>query len=199
MARKKKTSLLGKLTNWIKGSLEKFANEGFSKEGQAKRKKAVPSFLKVRKKRTKPKPVKQKAVRAKVSVKKKPVKKSLKAVTPKKSLGSGRTSPAPKAEIILKKKQPAVSEKPVLKKSNGIFVGKIALYFEKAKACAFNVENAEIKDGAKIRIVGPTTDFKMNVKSIQINRIPVPSGRPGEDIGIGVTKPVVVGDSVYLV
>ena len=81
----------------------------------------------------------------------------------------------------------------------GIFVGKIAFYFEKAKACAFKVENAEIKDGAKIQIVGPTTNFKMSVKSIQINRIPVPSGRPGEDIGIGVTKPVVVGDSVYLV
>ena len=39
----------------------------------------------------------------------------------------------------------------------------------------------------------------MKVKSVQINRVPVPSGRPGEDIGIGVTKPVCPGDSVYLV
>ena len=51
-------------------------------------------------------------------------------------------------------------------------------------------------------LAGPQSrweDFKMTVKSIQINRIPVPSGRPGEDVGIGVAKPVSVGDSIYLI
>jgi len=84
-------------------------------------------------------------------------------------------------------------------KPPGVCVGKIAYYFQKANACAFKVENAELKEGAAIRILGDKTDFKMNVKSIQINRIPVPSGRPGEDVGIGVTKPVCVGDSIYLI
>lgn len=185
MARKKKTSLFGKLTSWIKGSLEKFASEGFSKEGQAKRKKAVPSFLKVRKKRLKPKPVKKKKpVPTKVAKNKRPVKKSPQSVSLKKA-------PAPGAGVVSKKL-------PLKEKAPGILVGQIALYFEKAKACAFQVKNVEIKAGATLRIMGPTTDFKMKVKSIQINRIPVPSGRPGEDIGIGVTRPVVVGDSVYL-
>ena len=86
-----------------------------------------------------------------------------------------------------------------LRKAPGILIGKIAYYFQKANACAFKVENAELKEGATIRILGGKTDFKMKVKSLQINRIPVPSGRPGEDIGIGVTKPVCVGDSIYLI
>ena len=83
-------------------------------------------------------------------------------------------------------------------KAEGILIGKIAYYFTKANACAFRVENAEMKEGATIRIQGEKTNFKMTVKSIQINRIPVPSGKPGEDVGIGVTKPVAVGDSIYL-
>lgn len=221
MARKNKTSLFEKFTSWIKGSLEKFAAEGFSKEGLQKRSKSVPSFLKVRKKRAKP--AKKKVAPKKVSgakkakskpviaVKKKLPKKALPKINSAKISAKGKAAIAPKPlankkEKLVSLKKPAPVQKAVVSKPAaaeaklpGILVGKIAFYFSKANACAFQVLNAEIKDGAKIRIVGPTTDFKMAIKSIQINRIPVPSGRPGEDIGIGVTKPVVVGDSIYLI
>lgn len=214
MARSKKKSLLGKLANWIKGSIEKFAAEGFSKEGRKKRSRAVPSFLRVKKRRAKS--VKKKsgskeASASRVAVKKKkPIRKPAQKPRLKRLPAVEKSKASSKVKTVLKTqkstsmpppraKPPAMPKPGSKEKSPGVLVGKIDFYFSKANACAFQVQNAEIKEGCKIRILGPSTDFKMIIKTIQINRIPVPSGRPGEDIGIGVTKPVKVGDSVFLI
>ncbi len=216
MARKKKKSLLGKFANWVKGSIEKFAAEGFSKKGLKKRSQAVPSFLKIRKKKkvtVKLKPKKRAAVKKLKSIKSTTAKKSKLKKQPAKvqvsvvGLKTQKKNKAKPVKFVNKsnpKKTPGVRRAlltpgvGVVAKTPGVFVGKIAHYFDKSKACAFKIDNTELKQGAMIRIVGSSTDFKMKIKSIQINRIPVPSGKTGEDIGIGVTKPVEVGDSVYL-
>ncbi len=212
MARSKKKTLLNKFTSWIKGSIEKFAAEGFSKKGLKKRSQAVPSFLKIRKKKkaaAKTKTAKRAPVKKAKSKKSTPAKKqkpaavfkiktkSVKFVNkpnPKKTMGVGMVKVKP-AKAFFAVKPSAVAAKP----APGIFVGKITHYFPKAGAAVLMVEKTEIKAGAKILIHGANTSLKMTAKSIQINRIPVPSGKPGEDVGIGVPKPVVVGDSVYLV
>lgn len=52
--------------------------------------------------------------------------------------------------------------------------------------------------GDKIWIGQPGGEgFKQSVKSLQINRIPIEEGRPGEEVGLEVTKDVQVGDKVY--
>ena len=189
MASSRKTPWIKKLTKWIKGSIERFAEKGFSDKP---RKRSSKPSKKPSKKTSKKKAVRLKKVKpvkkiAKPKLKAKPVIQKSFATAPKKSV---KKLPPTKVAALKTIAEP---------KPDGILIGKIAHYFEKANACAFKVEKAELKEGATIRILGAKTDFKMKVKSIQINRIPVPSGRPGEDVGIGVTKPVAVGDSIYLV
>lgn len=187
MTLSRKTPWIKKLTKWIKGSIERFAEKGFSdkprKRSSKPPKKSIKKILK-----------KKKVFLKKAKSKKKIVRLKVKAAVPK------PFSPNAKKKVAkLSLVKAAASKVKAVPQPEGIFIGKIAHYFDKAKACAFKVEKAEFKEGATIRILGPKTDFKMKVKSIQINRIPVPSGRPGEDVGMGVTKPVAVGDSIYLI
>lgn len=193
----KKSSWLKKIANWVQGSLQRFADEGFA-EGKQKRKR-IKRALRVGASQNKPKkkPVKKGSSKAKTA-KKIAVKKAKPVVKPKPVKASKAKAAAVKP-ISLKSKiktvqTPVVKAKPL----PGILVGEIAYYFAKANACAFKVQKVELKEGATILIQGPQTKLKMKLKSIQINRIPVPSGKPGEDIGIGVTKPVAAGDKVYL-
>ncbi len=205
MANRKKSSWLKKIANWVQDSLQRFAEEGFS-EGKKKRRKT--------------KPILQRALIAKTQPKKKSVKKSIPGKSLKKpGIKKPKSAPAqariaagaakkvsvkkapPQAARLAKaKSQPVLPAKaaPKVKPLPGVLVGKISHYFAKANACAFRVENVELKEGAMILIQGPQTKMKIKIKSIQINRIPVPSGKPGEDIGIGVPKPVAAGDEIYL-
>lgn len=143
------------------------------------------------------KPAKKKAAKKKTAkpVKKKPVPK-LKKTPPAPKPKAVKAPPAAAAKKALK---PVVSSKPVKEKAPGLFVGTITHYFPKAGAAVLKVEKTEIKTGAKILIQGDKTNVKMVAASIQINRIPVPSGKLGEDIGIGVKKEVAPGDKVYLI
>ncbi len=178
--------------------MQRFADEGFSEDKKKRKRtkravragasKNLPKKKSVKRGSSKVKTVKKIAAqKAKATVKPKPVKVSkAKAATVK---------PVPVKNKLKTLAAPVVKAKP----APGILVGEIAYYFAKANACAFKVMNVELKEGATILIQGPETKLKMKLKSIQINRIPVPSGKPGEDVGIGVTKPVAVGDKVYLV
>lgn len=196
---KKKSSWLKKIASWVQGSLQKFAEEGFSDAPTTRKKKKSSLKLTIRKKPSSKKPAKKSQAKKRV-VKKATVKKTK---TPVK-LKPIKAAPKPKTVAIKSvptksKLKPAPAPIVKAKPLPGVLVGEIAYYFAKANACAFKVMNVELKEGATILIQGPETKLKMKIKSIQINRIPVPSGKPGEDIGIGVTKPVAAGDKVYLV
>lgn len=191
-----------KIAGWIKDPLSIFISQPSSKSSSRRKKITPKKTPKVKKllltsgvggasqlRKPKLQSVKTKVVSNKK--KSKLIQKQVKVLAKKKIMKK-----LSKSKSRLKIKASAVSLKPIVQ---GVFVGKITHYFQKAGACAIKVEKAEIKEGASIRIYGPVTDFKMTVKSIQINRIPVPSGKPGEDIGMGVSQPVAVGDSIYLV
>ncbi len=130
---------------------------------------------------------------------------------PKKKLLAGKTLKPALKPVVLKKTSKGSASKPALKKtapkagkilksvpeSPGIYLGAITHYFAKVQAAVIPLEET-LKVGDKIVIhnaAGPL--FKQPVKSIQINRIPIDEGRPGEEVGLEVLKHVSVGDKVY--
>ncbi len=79
----------------------------------------------------------------------------------------------------------------------GVYLGVISHYFAKVQAAVIPLEET-LKVGDKIVIhnaEGPL--FRQAVKSLQINRIPIDEGRPGEEVGLEVVKHVSVGDKVF--
>ena len=79
----------------------------------------------------------------------------------------------------------------------GVYLGAISHYFAKVRAAVIPLEET-LSVGDKIVIhnaVGPL--FRQAVKSLQINRIPIDEGRPGEEVGLEVVKHVSVGDKVF--
>lgn len=189
MISSKKNPWIKKLKKWIKGSLALFSEESSSR----------PKQKKVRRLSKKKTAAKRKLVRIASTKKRRPAKpaRPAKKKQPKKRKGKQALTRfvSKSAQSIKKQIKPGVAKKVL----PGLCVGKVSHYFPKANACAFRVEKAELKQGAKIHIVGAATNLKMTIGSIQINRIPVPSGRPGEDVGIGVNRPVAVGDLIYLI
>ena len=57
----------------------------------------------------------------------------------------------------------------------------------------------ELKVGDTIHFVGATTDFTQKVDSMEIDRNPVESVKPGDDVGIKVKERVREHDVVYKV
>ncbi len=77
-------------------------------------------------------------------------------------------------------------------------VGEVFKYFVEPKVAAINV-TSNIKIGDKIHFEGATTDFSMEVKSMEIDREEVEAAKPGDSVGIKVPKRVRDGDKVYLI
>lgn len=83
-----------------------------------------------------------------------------------------------------------------IKEPNRIAV--VTHYFPKAKAVALKIEGKEgIGVGDKLVIHSQGSKVKLTVKSLQINRIPVDRGRPGEEVGISLPKEVMPDDPVF--
>lgn len=127
-----------------------------------------------KKKRIK-KQVKKKALKRKAA-KKSPVKKS----AAKK--GAGRKAAGTK----------------VIKKAKENIIGKITHYFPKVNAAVIKLK-APLSVGDTVKIKGHTTDFKQNITSLQIDRVPVDSAKKGEEIGLLVDSRVRQHDVVYKV
>ena len=77
-------------------------------------------------------------------------------------------------------------------------VGKVFKYFAKPQVAAINV-TSEIKTGDKLHFKGATTDFTMNVKSMEIEGKSVESVKAGQQVGIKVPKRVRPNDEIYCV
>ncbi|MDP2939051.1 MAG: hypothetical protein Q8O13_03070 [Candidatus Omnitrophota bacterium] len=110
-----------------------------------------------------------------------------------------------KKKILLskpRKKAKATASKknlPTKKSLNEILVGKVTHYFPKVKAAVIKITKDGLKLGSNVHLKGHTTDFKQNVDSIQIDRVPVKEAKKGMEIGLRVASRVRENDQVYLV
>lgn len=193
-----------KIAAWLVDPFSIFKTSGEARKRKTSRKQKSKTVRAAKKKSVRPGPKKavKKTVRKIRPAKRKPPRKALKKTLPSKAaVNPSRKAQAGKNKKIVPAKKKAVLKtqihKAVQPAVNGVYIGEITHYFSKAKACAMTVSGAEIKMGDKIHIRGKNTDLKMTVVSLQISRIPVDSGRPGEEVGLGVKKDVQPGDKVY--
>jgi hypothetical protein len=126
-----------------------------------------------KKKRTKKKLVKRK-------VTKKVTRKVVRKVTRK---SSAKKRPVKKKTIVKKPKKENV-------------VGIVTHYFSKVQAGVVKLK-APLAVGDMIKIKGHTTDFKQQVASMQIDRVPINQAKKGQEIGILVDSRVRQHDTVY--
>ena len=76
-------------------------------------------------------------------------------------------------------------------------IGIVEHFFNKVSVAAIKITNGELKIGDTIHIVGASTDFTQKINSMEINRVPVESVKPGDDVGIKVKDRVREHDVVY--
>ncbi|MGA2670817.1 MAG: translation elongation factor-like protein [Dehalococcoidia bacterium] len=77
-------------------------------------------------------------------------------------------------------------------------IGKVTEFF--ARPVVAGVElSGTLKIGDKVHIKGSTTDMVLTVESMQIERVNITVGKPGDIIGIRVPDRVRRGDKVYKV
>jgi translation elongation factor EF-Tu-like GTPase len=77
-------------------------------------------------------------------------------------------------------------------------IGLVTRYFHKIGVAAIKLEGT-LTVGDSIRIKGATTDFEMEVASMQIDRKEIESGQKGQEIAIKVTGRVRENDSVSII
>ncbi len=76
-------------------------------------------------------------------------------------------------------------------------VGRVSSYFSHVEVAAIKLSD-KLKVGDKIHIKGNTTDIKLSVKSMQIERKDVKEAKKGDHIGLKVSERVRPNDAVYL-
>ena len=76
-------------------------------------------------------------------------------------------------------------------------IGVVEHFFTNVSVAAIKITDGELKVGDTIHIVGAHTDFKQKIESMEIDRNPVQSVKPGDDVGIKVKDRVREHDIVY--
>ncbi len=76
-------------------------------------------------------------------------------------------------------------------------IGRVSSYFSHVEVAAIKLSD-KLKVGDKIHIKGNTTDIKLSVKSMQIERKEIKEAKKGDHIGIKVSGRVRPNDVVYL-
>ena len=118
----------------------------------------------------------------------------------KASAKSGKAKPKAKKVIRKKTRAKAKVRKVVVKKTPESMLeklGEVTHYFPHVKAAAVMILKDSLKVGDSIYIKGHTTDFKEQVKSIQLDRASIAEGKKGQEIGLLVKSRVRIGDNVY--
>jgi translation elongation factor EF-1alpha len=77
-------------------------------------------------------------------------------------------------------------------------IGKVTDFFAKPVVAGIELTGT-LRIGDKIHIKGSTTDTELTVESMQIDRVDIPVGKPGDLVGIKVLDRVRRGDTVYKV
>jgi len=78
-------------------------------------------------------------------------------------------------------------------------VGEVIKFFSKPSVAAIKITEGTLTIGDTILIKGHTTDFQEEVKSMQIDNVPVEKAEVGQLVGIKVKDRVRDGDTVYQV
>jgi translation elongation factor EF-1alpha len=77
-------------------------------------------------------------------------------------------------------------------------IGMVTDFFAKPVVAGIELSGT-LKIGDKIHIKGSTTDMELTVESMQIERVNIGEGKPGDLVGIKVLDRVRRGDKVYKV
>jgi putative protease len=77
-------------------------------------------------------------------------------------------------------------------------IGKVTDFFAKPVVAGIELSGT-LKIGDKIHIKGSTTDMELAIESMQIERVNITEGKPGDLVGIKVPDRVRRGDKVYKV
>jgi translation elongation factor EF-1alpha len=75
-------------------------------------------------------------------------------------------------------------------------IGKVTDFFAKPVVAGIQLSGA-LRIGDKIHVKGNSTDMVLTVKSMQIERVSVTEGKPGDIVGVEVPDRVRRGDKVY--
>ena len=77
-------------------------------------------------------------------------------------------------------------------------IGRVTDFF--AKPVVVGIElSGTLRIGDRIHIKGSTTDMELAVESMQVERVDIADGKPGDLVGIKVPDRVRRGDTVYKV
>lgn len=77
-------------------------------------------------------------------------------------------------------------------------VGQVSDFFARVGVAGVQLTST-LKVGDTIHVKGHTTDLQMTVSSMQLDRVEIQEGRPGQAVGIKVPDRVRQGDTVYKV
>ena len=77
-------------------------------------------------------------------------------------------------------------------------IGMVTDFFAKPIVAGIELSGT-LRIGDKIHIKGSTTDMELTVESMQIERVNITEGKPGDLVGIKVLDRVRRGDKVYKV
>lgn len=77
-------------------------------------------------------------------------------------------------------------------------IGTVSSYFSHVGVAAIKL-SGKLKVGQKVHIKGHTTDFEVDVGTMQIERKDVKEAKKGDHIGIKVPEKVRPNDKVFLV
>ncbi len=83
-----------------------------------------------------------------------------------------------------------------VKEMSEVEIGKVTDFFAKPVVAGIELSGA-LRIGDKIHIKGSSTDMELAVESMQIERVNITEGKPGDLIGIKVPDRVRRGDKVY--
>ena len=78
-------------------------------------------------------------------------------------------------------------------------IGIIEHYFGKIGVAALRITGGQLCVGDTVHIQGHTTDLTINVDSIQVEHNSVDKAKKGDAVGIKVSQPVRVHDTVFKV
>ena len=75
-------------------------------------------------------------------------------------------------------------------------IGEVTDFFAKPVVAGIQLSST-LRIGDKIHVKGNSTDMELTVKSMQIERVSVTEGKPGDTVGVEVPGRVRRGDKVY--
>ena len=77
-------------------------------------------------------------------------------------------------------------------------IGRVTDFFAKPVVAGIELSGT-LRIGDRIHIKGSTTDMELAVESMQVERVDIANGNPGDLVGIKVPDRVRRGDTVYKV